>query len=219
MGSSRAIFGARSLQPKIPFPAPRVFSGKRGFFLGSEIGDPVRAKSAFRVAIIAGSIRAPRTAGAIRRTTSAPPGQTSGRARPQNPPRRLQVTRSNAPIQHQSQSFLSNIVALISSRAFGSSNPTLSAIQAEKSHPRDLSARAATFRNGIANALNPDNAGSSERQAVHVIIGGYARCAAFGLTGKGDNGCPTVALPSTSIPMTIKGWFERDGSISCWPTL
>ena len=43
--SSWAIFGARSPQPKIPFPAARVSSGKRGLFLASKIGGPVRQKT------------------------------------------------------------------------------------------------------------------------------------------------------------------------------
>src|SRR5260370_22452688 len=50
---------------------------------------------------------------AIRRTTSAPPGQNPGRARPRSAHSPLQSHRSNAPIKPVSQSNLSKIVALL----------------------------------------------------------------------------------------------------------
>ena len=50
---------------------------------------------------------------AIRRTTSAPPGQNPGRARPRSAHSPLQSRRSNAPIKPVSQSNLSKIVALL----------------------------------------------------------------------------------------------------------
>ncbi len=50
---------------------------------------------------------------AIRRTTSAPPGQYPGRARPRSGHSPLQSHHSNAPIKPVSQSNLSKIVALL----------------------------------------------------------------------------------------------------------
>src|SRR5258706_929643 len=50
---------------------------------------------------------------AIRRTTSAPPGQNPGRARPRSAHSPLQSHHSNAPIKPVSQSILSKIVALL----------------------------------------------------------------------------------------------------------
>src|SRR5260370_592403 len=50
---------------------------------------------------------------AIRRTTSAPPGQNPGRARPRSAHSPLQSHHSNAPIKPVSQSNLSKIVALL----------------------------------------------------------------------------------------------------------
>src|SRR3979409_522430 len=49
---------------------------------------------------------------AIRRTTSAPPGQNPGRARPRSAHSPLQSHHSNAPIETVSQSNLSKIIAL-----------------------------------------------------------------------------------------------------------
>ncbi len=54
--------------------------------------------------------------GAIRRTTSAPPEQITGRAGPRSAPQPPQVTHSNAPIRQESQSILSEIVALRTSK-------------------------------------------------------------------------------------------------------
>jgi hypothetical protein len=53
---------------------------------------------------------------AIRRTTSAPPGQNPGRARPRSAHSPLQSHHSNAPIEPISQSNLSKIVALLTAR-------------------------------------------------------------------------------------------------------
>jgi len=50
---------------------------------------------------------------AIRRTTSAPPGQNPGRARPRSAHSPLQSHHSNAPIKPVSQSNLSKIIALL----------------------------------------------------------------------------------------------------------
>jgi len=51
--------------------------------------------------------------GAIRRTTSAPPGKNHPAGQdPRSAPQPLQVTHSNAPIRNEGQSFLSKKIAL-----------------------------------------------------------------------------------------------------------